>query len=58
MLRAAIVFFLIGLLAWALGAGGFAGLSVDIGKTLLGVFVILAIVSFAASLVTGRSPRV
>ncbi len=57
MLRAAIAFFVIGLIAMALGAGGFAGLSVEIGRLLLGIFVVLAIISFVASLVTGRSSR-
>ncbi len=54
MLRAAIGFFIIGLLAMALGAGGVAGLSVDIGKTLLYVFLALAAISFVISLITGR----
>ena len=57
MLRAAIAFFVIGLIAMALGAGGFAGLSVEIGRLLLGIFVVLAIISFVVSLVTGRSSR-
>lgn len=58
MLRAAIIFFVIGLVAMLLGATGFAGLSVDIGKTLLLVFLILAAVSFVASLLTGKNPKV
>lgn len=58
MLRAAIAFFVLGLVAILLGAGGIAGLSIEIGKTLLFVFLILAIISFVASLVTGRKPPV
>jgi len=59
MLRAAIVFFVLGLVAMLLGATGFAGLSVDIGKTLLLVFIILAAISFVASLLSGgKSPKV
>ncbi|MBX2994249.1 MAG: DUF1328 domain-containing protein [Bdellovibrionaceae bacterium] len=58
MLRAAILFFVIGLVAMLLGATGFAGLSVDIGKTLLIVFLILAVLSFLVSLFQGRSPKV
>lgn len=42
MLRAALIFFVIGIVAYFLGAGGIAGLSIDIGKTLLWVFVALA----------------
>ncbi len=55
MLRAAIAFFIIGLVAILFGATGFAGVSMDIGRTLLFVFLVLAVISFVASLVTGRS---
>ena len=58
MLRAAILFFVIGLVAMLLGATGFAGLSVDIGKTLLIVFLVLAVLSFLVSLFQGRSPKI
>ena len=54
MLRAAIAFFCLGLVAILLGANGVGGLSLDIGKTLLFVFLILAVISFIASMVTGR----
>ncbi len=54
MLRAAIAFFVLGLVAILLGANGVGGLSLDIGKTLLFVFLILAVISFIASMVTGR----
>ncbi len=56
MLRAAIVFFVLGLIAVLLGAGNIAGISIEIGQTLLAVFLILAVVSLVASLVTGRRP--
>jgi uncharacterized membrane protein YtjA (UPF0391 family) len=55
MLRAALAFFVLGLIAILLGAGNVGGLSLEIGQTLLGVFLILAIVSLVASLVGGRS---
>ena len=58
MLRAAIIFFVIGLVAMALGAGGFAGLSVEIGRSLLVIFVVLSLISFIVSLVGGKRPRV
>lgn len=35
MVRAAISFFILALVAYVLGANGIAGLSVEIGKTLL-----------------------
>lgn len=55
MLRASIVFFSIALIAILLGATGFAGVSMEIGKVLLGVFLVLAIISFIASMITGRT---
>ena len=57
MLRAAILFFVLALVALLLGATGIAGVSMDIGRTLLFVFLVLAVISFVASLVTGRSTR-
>lgn len=57
MLRAAIVFFVLGLIAILFGATGFAGLSIEIGKTLLFVFLVLAAISFIASLVMGGGNR-
>ena len=58
MLRASIAFFVLALVAMLLGASGIAGLSVEIGRTLLFVFLALAVISFIASLITGRGgPR-
>lgn len=57
MVRAAIGFFILALLAILVGATGFAGISLEIGKTLLWVFLVLAVISFVVSLVTGRSPK-
>lgn len=54
MLRAAIAFFILGLFSILLGANNVGGLSLDIGKTLLFVFLILAVISFVASMITGR----
>lgn len=54
MLRAAIAFFVLGLVAILLGANGIGGLSIDVGKTLLFVFLILAVISFIASLIMGK----
>lgn len=54
MLRAAIAFFVLGLVAILLGANGVAGLSLEVGKTLLFVFLILAVISFIASMVAER----
>ena len=57
MLRAALVFFVLALVALLFGASGVAGLSVEIGRTLLVVFLILAAVSLIAGLVAGRTPK-
>ena len=58
MLRAALWFFILGLVAMIFGAYGIAGLSVEIGKMLLFVFIALAAVSLIAGLITGtRTPR-
>jgi uncharacterized membrane protein YtjA (UPF0391 family) len=54
MLKAAIIFFVLALISILLGAYGIAGLSMEIGKILLTVFLILALVSFVVSLVTGK----
>lgn len=54
MLRAALIFFLLGLIAILLGASNVAGISLEIGQTLLSVFLILAVISLVASLVSGR----
>jgi uncharacterized membrane protein YtjA (UPF0391 family) len=40
----AIVFVIIALVAWPLGAGGVAGMSAGVGRILLFVFLVLAII--------------
>lgn len=54
MVRAALGFFILALIALALGAGGVAGLSLEMGKVLLFVFLVLAVVSGVVGLVTGK----
>ncbi len=54
MLRAAIAFFILAILAILLGATGVAGVSMDIAKMLLAVFLVLAVISFVTSLITGK----
>ncbi len=54
MLRAAIIFFVLALVGILLGATGFAGISMEIARTLLFVFLVLAVISFVVSLVSGR----
>lgn len=56
MLRAAIAFFILAIVAYIFGAIGIAGLSVEIGRILLFVFLALAVISFIINLVSGRKP--
>jgi uncharacterized membrane protein YtjA (UPF0391 family) len=51
LLWLAIVFFIIALVAYVLGARGVAGMSAGIGRTLLFVFLILAILFVIVGLV-------
>lgn len=45
MLQASIAFFIIAIVAYIFGVNGVAGMSMEVGKLLLGVFIILAIIS-------------
>ncbi len=56
MLRAAILFFVIGLISIIFGAYGVAGLSMEAGRLLLLIFLVLAVLSFLANLISGRKP--
>ncbi len=57
MLRAALAFFVLALVAMVLGATNIAGVSADIGQTLLVVFLILVAISFVAGMISGRKPN-
>ena len=52
MTRAAISFFILGLVAILFGAYGYAGISAGVGKILLMIFLTLAILSFIGSVMT------
>lgn len=58
MLNAAIAFFVIGLIAVLFGANNVAGLSMEVGRVLLVVFLILAVISFIVSLLQGKKPSI
>jgi uncharacterized membrane protein YtjA (UPF0391 family) len=51
LLGLAILFLIIALLAYALGARGVAGMSAGIGRTLLFVFLVLAVIFGIISIV-------
>lgn len=57
MLKAAIAFFVLALISIILGANNLAGLSIEVGKVLLFVFLVLAVITFIVSLLTGRTPK-
>ena len=47
----AVLFFIIAIIAYVLGARGVAGMSAGIGRTLLFVFLVLAVIMVIVSLV-------
>jgi len=53
MVRSAIAFFILAIVAFIFGAYGIAGLSMDIGKLLLGIFLVISIISIITAIVTG-----
>jgi uncharacterized membrane protein YtjA (UPF0391 family) len=53
MLRAAIIFFVLALVALLFGLSHLAGVSLAAGKILLLVFVVLAVISYLVSLGKG-----
>ncbi len=57
MIRAAILFFALALVALVLGAQNIAGVSMEIGKILVIAFLVLAVITGVIGLVTGRSPK-
>jgi uncharacterized membrane protein YtjA (UPF0391 family) len=54
MVSLAIVFFVIAIVAYMLGARGVGGMSASIGTTLLFVFLVLAVVAILAGALSGR----
>lgn len=56
MVRTAVAFFVLALVAYVFGAYGIAGISIEIGKILLVIFLGLAVLSFLVSLATGKRP--
>ena len=57
MLRYAIIFFIIAIIAGVLGFGGIAGASSQIAILLFWVFVVLFVFGLVAHLFGGRGPR-
>lgn len=57
MLRLAILFLVIALIAGALNIWPVAAVSVEIARVLFFLFIVLAVVAFAAGAVRGTPPR-
>ncbi|MCM2349657.1 MAG: DUF1328 domain-containing protein [Bacteriovoracaceae bacterium] len=57
MLRAAIIFFVMGLLAFLSGLYGFAGVTIEVGKLLLVIFLVFSIISFVGGITTDKNLR-
>jgi len=55
MIRAAIFFFVVALIAAMFGFGGLAHLSAGIGKSILGVFALLFVIGIAMMMMVGNS---
>lgn len=53
MIRAAVVFFILALVAYGLGAYGLSGVSEEIGELFVIVFLVLAATSFMVSVFRG-----
>ncbi len=54
MLKAAAVFFVLGVIAAVLGFEGIAGMSVGIARILFFVFLVIFVVSFMAGIMRGK----
>jgi uncharacterized membrane protein YtjA (UPF0391 family) len=57
MLRWALTFFIVSIIAGLLGMYGVAGLTMDVAKILVGAFLILAIVMVVAGIAGGRKAK-
>ena len=57
MLRWALIFLVVALVAAVLGFGGIAGTAAGIAKILFWIFLVGCLVIFLLSLITGRQPR-
>lgn len=58
LLRAAIAFFVIAIIAAVLGFGNIAGGAADIAKILFYVFIVVFVILLVMGLLTGKRPAV
>lgn len=57
MIRAAVVFFVLALVALLFGLNGVAGLSMEIGKIIVLVFIAISALTFIAALAATRTSK-
>ena len=57
MTRTAVVFFILALLSILFGSYGVAGITIELGKILLMIFLSLSLLSFIGSLMTGKKDQ-
>jgi uncharacterized membrane protein YtjA (UPF0391 family) len=57
MLKAALIFFVLALIAMLFGANGIAGMNLNISQTYVWVFLVLAVISGLIGLFSGRPPK-
>jgi uncharacterized membrane protein YtjA (UPF0391 family) len=55
LLSAGILFLVVALVAYVLGANGVAGMSASMGKMVLGIFLILAVIVLIIRMVNGAA---
>lgn len=58
MLRWALVFFIVAIIAAVLGFGNIAGAATDIAKILFFIFIVVFLISLVLGLVRGKGPKV
>lgn len=57
MIRASVTFFILAIVAYVLGANTIAGISIEIGRLFLTIFLVLAVISFILSFVTSGKTK-
>ncbi len=58
MLRYALIFLVLALVAAVFGFGGVAAVSIDIARLLFMVFIVLFVITFAIHALNGKAPPV
>lgn len=57
MLQAAFLFFVLAIISYVFGANAIAGVSMDIGRAFLFIFLLLSVVSFIGGMMSGKREK-